>query len=117
VLCGPRGLPWRDAFPSTRTTGTATSPMFRTRWHITGPKTSYGFTPLTGDFDNDGWPDIYVACDSTPSLYFHNLAGKNSRRSAFSRGIAYNEDGREQAGMGVTAAELSGSGLLDIFKT
>ena len=37
-----------------------------------GPREYYGFTVLTGDFDNDGWPDFYVTCDSTPSLLFRN---------------------------------------------
>ena len=85
--------------------------------HIAGPKDYYGFTPLTGDFDNDGWPDIYIACDSTANLYYHNLGGKTFEEIGVRSGLAYNEDGREQAGMGVTAADVSGSGLLDIFKT
>ena len=60
----------------------------------------YGFTVLTGDFDNDGWPDIYVACDSTPSLYFHNKHDGTFEEMGLGSGLAVNEDGREQAGMG-----------------
>jgi hypothetical protein len=72
---------------------------------------------LTGDFDNDGWPDIYVSCDSTASLYYHNLGGKNFEEIAAKSGVAYNEDGREQAGMGVAAGDFRHKGRLDIFKT
>ena len=87
------------------------------RVHITSPKNYYGFTALTGDFDNDGWPDIFVACDSTASLYYHNLGGKTFEEIGVRAGVAYNEDGREQAGMGVAAGDFDGDGLLDIFKT
>src|SRR2546426_5131520 len=85
--------------------------------HITGAKSCYGFTALVSDFDNDGWPDIYVSCDSTPNFYYHNLAGKSFEQIGAQAGIAYNEDGREQAGMGVTAGDFDRDGLLDIFKT
>jgi len=85
--------------------------------HVTGPKNCYGFTALISDFDNDGWPDIYVSCDSTPNLYYHNLAGKLFEQIGAQAGIAYNEDGREQAGMGVTAGDYDRDGLMDIFKT
>jgi len=50
------------------------------RVHITGPKNYYGFTVLTGDFDNDGWPDIFVACDSTANLYYHKRGWEDVRR-------------------------------------
>ena len=77
----------------------------------------YGFTVLTGDFDNDGWPDIYIACDSTPSLYFHNKHDGTFEEMGLGSGLAVNEDGREQAGMGAAAADYDGDGRLDIYKT
>ena len=116
VLCGPRGLPG-ETISLYRNDGHGHFTDVSDKMHITGPKTSYGFTALTGDFDNDGWPDIYVACDSTPNLYYHNLGGEKFEEIGVQSGIAYNEDGREQAGMGVTATDFAGSGLLDIFKT
>ncbi len=81
------------------------------------PHEYYGFTVLTGDFDNDGWPDIYITCDSTPSLYFHNKHDGTFEEMGLASGLAVNEDGREQAGMGATAADYDGDGRLDIFKT
>jgi hypothetical protein len=77
----------------------------------------YGFTVLTRDFDNDGWPDIYVTCDSTPNLYFHNKRNGTFEEIGLASGLAYNDDGREQAGMGATAADYDGDGYLDSFKT
>ena len=77
----------------------------------------YGFTVLTGDFDDDGWPDFYVTCDSTPSLFFHNKHDGTFEETGLVSGLAVNEDGREQAGMGATAADYDGDGRLDIFKT
>src|SRR6267154_454331 len=77
----------------------------------------YCFTALTGDFDNDGWPDIFVACDSTPSLLFHNNHDGTFTEIAVKAGVAYNEDGREQAGMGAHAVDYDGDGWLDIIRT
>jgi hypothetical protein len=72
---------------------------------------------LTGDFENRGWPDIYVACDSTPSLFYQNNGNGTFTERGVQAGVAYNEDGLEQAGMGVSVADYDGDGLLDILKT
>src|SRR6266403_1311474 len=116
VMCGPRGLPG-ETVSLYQNDGHGRFADVSDELHITGPKNYYGFTALTGDFDNDGWPDIYVACDSTANLYYHNLGGKTFEEIGVRSGLAYNEDGREQAGMGVSAADIHGDGLLDIFKT
>jgi hypothetical protein len=72
---------------------------------------------VSADFDNDGWPDIYVACDSTPSLLFHNNHDGTFTEQGLERGVALSEDGMEQAGMGVAVADLRLDGSLDIVKT
>jgi len=113
VMCGPRGLPG-ETVSLYQNDGHGRFADVSDELHITGPKNYYGFTALTGDFDNDGWPDVYVACDSTANLYYHNVGGKKFEQIALSAGIAYNEDGREQAGMGVTAADFNGDGKPDI---
>ncbi|HWX92780.1 MAG TPA: CRTAC1 family protein [Terriglobales bacterium] len=116
VMCGPRGLsPETLSFYENDGHGHFTDVSERV--HIAGPKNYYGFTALTGDFDNDGWPDIFVACDSTASLYYHNLGGKMFEEIGVQAGLAYNEEGREQAGMGAAAGDFNADGLLDIFKT
>jgi hypothetical protein len=117
VICGPRGLP-AETISLYQNDGHGHFTDVSALMHITTPKDYYCFTPLVADFDNDGWPDIYVACDSTASLYFHNLGnGKGFEEMGVLAGVAYNEDGREQAGMGVTDADFSHDGRLDIFKT
>jgi hypothetical protein len=74
-------------------------------------------TAVAGDYDNDGWPDIYVACDSTPSWLFRNQHDGTFREEALERGVALSEDGVEQAGMGVAAGDYDLDGNIDIFKT
>ena len=78
---------------------------------------TYSFTPCVGDYDNDGWPDIYVADDSTPSLLFMNNRNGTFRESGMLAGVAYDANGRTQGGMGADAADYDGDGLLDIIKT
>jgi hypothetical protein len=116
VICGPRGLPG-ETISLYENDGHGHFTDVSDRMHITTPKDYYCFSPLVADFDNDGWPDIYVACDSTASLYFHNLKGKGFEEIGVQAGVAYNEEGREQAGMGATAADFIHDGRLDIFKT
>ncbi len=78
---------------------------------------TYGLGVLTADFDNDGWTDIYVADDSAPAILYHNNRNGTFTDIATEAGCAYSGDGKPQAGMGVSAADFDGDGLLDIFKT
>ena len=77
----------------------------------------YSMTATTIDFNNDGWPDIYVACDSTASTLYRNNGDGTFTDVALEAGCAYNEDGQAQAGMGVATGDYNGDGLIDIFKT
>jgi hypothetical protein len=72
---------------------------------------------LTADFDNDGWPDIYVANDSAPSALYHNKKDGKFEDIAIEAGCALSPDGKPQAGMGVSAADYDLDGNLDIVKT
>jgi hypothetical protein len=78
---------------------------------------AYGFTAVAADFDDDGWPDIYVACDSTPSFYFRNRHDGTFAEEGLERGVALSEDGAEQAGMGVGIGDYKLDGTLGILKT
>jgi hypothetical protein len=72
---------------------------------------------VASDYDNDGYPDIYVACDSTPSLLFHNQKDGTFEEVGVLMGVALNEDGQEQGGMGVAVGDYDEDGHVDILKT
>jgi hypothetical protein len=74
-------------------------------------------TAVVTDYNDDGWPDIYVACDSTASILYRNNRDGTFTDVALEAGAAYNEDGQAQAGMGVTTGDYDGDGRVDIFKT
>ncbi len=84
---------------------------------ILKPDPTYGFTPCVADFDNDGWPDIYVTADAKPSLFFHNNRNGTFSETGLLAGVAFDINGRPQAGMGVADADYDGNGFLDIIKT
>ncbi len=116
VMCGPRGLPGaKNILYHNR--GDGTFEDVTTKAHIDRTDGHYAFSVSTLDFDEDGWPDIFVACDSTPSILYRNNHDGTFTDVAVTAGAAFNEDGREQAGMGSTIADYNGDGHLDIFKT
>jgi enediyne biosynthesis protein E4 len=83
-------------------------------WQPTG---SYGMGAAAADFDNDGWPDIYVASDSAPSLLYRNNRDGTFRETAVAAGAALDENGVALSGMGVAVADYDGDGWLDIART
>jgi hypothetical protein len=116
VNCGPRGLPpgFVQLFHNN---GDGTFTDVSRQSGVAAASGSYPMTTVAGDYDNDGWPDIYVACDSTPSWLFRNQHDGTFRQEALERGVALSEDGLEQAGMGVGIGDYDLDGDLDIFKT
>ena len=116
VMCGPRGLKGTHS-ELYHNNGDGTFTDVSEASGIAKTDAYYCLTALTGDFDNDGWPDIYVACDSTPSMLFHNNHNGTCTETAVEAGVAFNDGGREQAGMGADAADYDGEGWLDIVKT
>jgi hypothetical protein len=116
VMCGPRGLPWAKNILY-HNLGNGVFEDVTTKAHIDQTNGHYSFSVSTLDYDDDGWPDIFVACDSTSSILYHNDRDGTFTDVAVVAGAAFNDDGREQAGMGSTVGDYDGDGRLDIFKT
>lgn len=76
-----------------------------------------GLGVATADYNNDGWPDLYVANDGTENLLWLNREGKRFENAALEVGAALDGGGSPEASMGVVADDLDGNGSLDIFLT
>ena len=116
VMCGPRGLEstpnvlYRNLGGGRFADVSKASGIEKTNGH-------YCLGVSTLDYNRDGWPDIYVACDSTPSILYRNNHDGTFTDVAVDSEVAFDEDGREQAGMGATVGDFNGDGWPDIFKT
>jgi enediyne biosynthesis protein E4 len=116
VNCGPMGLPApRHYFYRNNGNGTFTDVSRETG--IANLQGSFGLTAVTVDIDEDGWPDIFVACDATFSFLLMNNRDGTFREEALLRGIATNADGRRMSGMGVGIGDSLLDGHLDIVRT
>jgi hypothetical protein len=115
-MCGPRGLPAARNILY-HNLGNGKFEDVTSKAKIDQTQAHYAFSVSTFDFDDDGWPDIYIACDSTASILYRNNHDGTFTDAAVTAGAAFNEDGREQAGMGSSIADYNGDGRLDIFKT
>jgi hypothetical protein len=94
--------------------GPASMVFVPSNWQSTG---SYGMGAVAADFDNDGWPDVYVACDSAPSLLYRNNHDGTFREIAVPAGCALDENGVALSGMGVGVGDFDADGWLDLVRT
>ena len=116
VMCGPRGLPYstnllyHNIGSGKFADVSKPSGILQTNGH-------YCFSVTTLDYNRDGWPDMYVACDSTPSILYRNNKDGTFTDAAADASVAYSEEGSEQAGMGSTTGDYDNDGWPDLFKT
>lgn len=115
VFCGPRGLPFASNRLYRNDGGKFTGVSEKSG--IGAPLNTYALGVLAADMDGDSWPDIYIASDSTRSLFYHNNTDGTFSERAVYMGLAYDETGMEQAGMGLALGDYDGDGRLDIAKT
>ncbi len=116
VACGPPGLAG-GVNSLYRNNGDGTFADVSTKAGITKTNGTYGLGVLVADFDDDAWPDVYVANDSAPAALYHNNRDGTFTDVGVEAGAALSIDGKPQAGMGVTAGDYDRDGRLDIFKT
>ncbi len=116
VYCGPRGLPFGNV-TLYRNLGDGSFADVSEAAGVRDVRDYYAFTAAAADFDGDGWQDIYIACDSTPSILFVNNGDGTFTDYATETGVAFNEHGFEQGGMGVGVGDFNGDGWLDLVKT
>jgi hypothetical protein len=116
VACGPPGLlGGKNILYHNNGDGTFKDVSEKSgMWDTIG---TYALSVAVGDIDNDGWPDIYVANDSTAATYYQNQKDGTFKDVAIEAGIAYSPDGKPQAGMGVSLGDFNRDGLVDIVKT
>jgi hypothetical protein len=116
VACGPPGLEGgKNLLYHNNGNGTFTDVSQRAGlWGTLG---TYALSAAVADLDNDGWPDIYVANDSTSATFYQNQRDGTFKDMAIEAGVAYSPDGKPQAGMGVSIGDYNRDGLLDIVKT
>jgi enediyne biosynthesis protein E4 len=116
VNCGPKGLP-TDANLLYHNDGHGHFVDVSSASGIDRVKDRYSMTALAADFDADGWPDIYVASDSTAAILYRNNHDGTFTDVAIPSGAAYSENGNPQAGMGVATGDYDRDGRLDLLKT
>jgi hypothetical protein len=116
IYCGPNGLgaPSHSLY---RNNGDGTFTDVSKESGVAALRGSYGLTAVALDVDEDGWTDIFVACDSTPSLLLLNNRDGTFREDALVRGVALSGEGQQMGGMGVGVGDYDLDGHLDLFKT
>jgi hypothetical protein len=116
VYCRPDGIP-QEPCRLYHNNGNGTFTDVSEKSGILAVKPGYPLTAAAADFDGDGWPDIYVACDTSPSLLFRNNRDGTFTEQGLESGVSLSEDGQAQAGMGLGIGDFDTDGNLDIFKT
>jgi hypothetical protein len=113
VNCGPMGLT-KETCSLFHNNGNGTFTEVTQKAGIAQAGPRYGLTAIAVDYNNDGWPDIFVACDSTPNLLYRNNHDGTFTEVGMISGCAVSGEGQEQAGMGVAAGDYDADGFLDL---
>jgi enediyne biosynthesis protein E4 len=116
VQCGPGGLPGEPDYLF-RNRGDGTFEDVSKKAGVDDPNHYYGLQAVWADYDNDGWPDLYVPNDGQPNYLYHNKHDGTFEEVGLMSGAALSLDGKAEGSMGVDFADMDHDGLLDIFVT
>src|SRR5215471_18934923 len=116
VMCGPRGLPG-DGDHLFHNNGDGTFTDVSVKAGVSDPKGYYGFASVFVDVDDDGWVDLAVANDSVPKFLYRNKHDGSFEDISYLSGFALNDDGREQAAMGLAVGDYNHSGRIGFYIT
>ncbi|MBI1354442.1 MAG: CRTAC1 family protein [Acidobacteria bacterium] len=115
VFCGPRGYPsGRNWLFENQGDGTFRD-VSREAGILLEGELHYGLGVVAEDFDDDGFPDVYVACDSTPSILYRNRGAGTFEDVSVVSGVAYGAEGQEEGSMGVSAGDFDRDGRFDLL--
>ena len=116
VQCGPRGLPGESDLLF-HNDGNGHFTDVSEKAGVADPRGYFGLGIAWFDYNDDGWPDLYVANDSTPNFMYVNQKNGTFKEQAFPLGVAVSEDGAEQGSMGVALGDYDHSGRFSLFVT
>jgi len=116
VFCGPKGFP-TDTNLLYHNEGSGRFRDVSEKSGVVVQGLHYSLGAVASDFDGDGWPDIYVACDSTPSILYRNNRDGSFSDVSVEAGTAYGDAGQEEGSMGVAAGDFDNDARIDIVKT
>ena len=116
VQCGPWGMEGEtDLLYHNR--GDGTFEEVSKKAGVDNPEKYYGLGVSWGDYDNDGWPDLFVADDTTPNHLYRNNHNGTFSDEALVAGVAMNGEGQALGSMGVAWGDYDHSGRLSMFVT
>jgi hypothetical protein len=116
VQCGPWGMPGESDFLF-RNRGDGTFEDVSKKAGVDDPNHYFGMQGVWADYDNDGWPDLYVANDAGPNYLYHNKHDGTFEEVGLLSGAALSRDGQEEGSMGVDFGDIDHDGKLDIIVT
>ncbi len=116
VQCGPWGMEGESDFLF-HNRGNGTFEEVSTKAGMDDPRHRYGLGAVWSDYDNDSWPDLYVANDAGPNFLYHNRHDGTFDEIGLLTGVALSDDGQELGSMGVDFGDYDHDGRLDIYVT
>jgi hypothetical protein len=117
VQCGPWGMPGEAGNYLFHNRGDGTFEDVTKKAGMANPQGRFGLGAIWADYDNTGWPDLFLANDAGPNYLYHNRHDGTFDEVGMLSGVALGSDGQELGNMGVDFADYDHDGKLDLFVT